>query len=440
MAFDGRSFLVAWSDFRNGKDWDLYAARVSPGGKVLDPEGFPVAAVPGNQAYPAVASDGKGTSLVAWSDVRPQPARPQAEVYALFGTFVRNGRPLESSGHELGRAPSSILMPAAVWDGSAYLVIAGKGGGGWSFCEPFAVTVSPAGKAQPTRLWYQFTYSLAADPAGKRTLIWNNGRREHGAYCTLYSTSILTGGKATGGMRVLGLQWAFAPANEQWCAATFDGKDFVAVVEQAPTWPNEWKPKSLPLNVELAATRVDPATGKPLDAGYWDKKGKPPNKEFHNLNNAKKAIVVASEPGTQSRHPAMASCGGGRSLLVYSRHGGVEDFKIHGILLRNGVAPPAPTSSSRTRPEPAPSRSAEAGAGATPTAPAAPKASAVPAASVPPPATRSPEQVCRGWWSLAMSYKRAGRADKAREYLQKIVKEHPKNEYAARARKEIAKL
>ena len=39
-----------------------------------------------------------------------------------------------------------------------------------------------------------------------------------------------------------------------------------------------------------------------------------------------------------------------------------------------------------------------------------------------------------------MSYKRAGRKDKAREYFQKIVNTYPDHEYAARARKEIARL
>ena len=203
------------------------------------------------------------------------------------------------------------------------------------------------------------------------------------------------------------------------------------------------KHDAAPSRVELAATRVDAATGKPLDCGFWDKKGKPPDKEFHNLNNAKKAMVVASEPGVQLRHPAMASCGGGKSLLVYSRHGGVGKFKIHGTLLRNGDVSPAPTSSSRTRPEPAPSRSNEAEAGVTPTAsgsapPAKPDVSSP--RSAPVAAKRTPEQVCRGWWSLAMSYKRAGRKDKAREYFQKIIAEHPGNEYAAKAKKEIARL
>jgi len=70
--------------------------------------------------------------------------------------------------------------------------------------------------------------------------------------------------------------------------------------------------------------------------------------------------------------------------------------------------------------------------------PAAP--AATPPTAAPAPSARSPEQVCRGWWSLAMSYKRAGRKDKARDYLQKIIDEHPKNDYAARAKREIARL
>jgi hypothetical protein len=47
------------------------------------------------------------------------------------------------------------------------------------------------------------------------------------------------------------------------------------------------------------------------------------------------------------------------------------------------------------------------------------------------------EQVCRGLWSLAMNYRRAGMKDKAREYLRKIIDEHPDSEYAARARREL---
>jgi hypothetical protein len=43
VASDGKGWLVVWEDFRNGKDYDVYAARVSPEGRVLDPDGFLIA-------------------------------------------------------------------------------------------------------------------------------------------------------------------------------------------------------------------------------------------------------------------------------------------------------------------------------------------------------------------------------------------------------------
>jgi hypothetical protein len=339
VAFDGTGFVVAWSDYRNGtaaasgsagQGWDVYAARVSPDGKVLDPDGFAVAAVPGNQAYAVVASDGRGSTLAAWSDVRPNPAKPETEVYALSGVLVRGGKPAEPAGHELGRARGSILAPAAAWDGSNYVVIAGAGGGGWRWSDPFAVAVSADGTAKPVKMDFGYTYSLAADPAGHRTLVWHNERREHGSYGCFYGSSMYTGLAAAGGARVLGYQWAFAPANEMWCAVAWDGRGFVGVVEQ---FEQGERNDSAPTRVELAATRLDAGSGKPLDVNFWDKPEKMPDAEFKKMNGERKPVVVASEPGVQLRHPAMASCGTGRSLLVYSRHGGVGKYKINAVLL-----------------------------------------------------------------------------------------------------------
>jgi len=97
-AFDGTNFLVAWQDFRTGKDWDVYAARVSPEGELIDPESFVVASGSGNQIYPAGAGDGKSCWLV-WSDLRPQNELPEG--YALCGTRVTGGRPAEVNGRLL---------------------------------------------------------------------------------------------------------------------------------------------------------------------------------------------------------------------------------------------------------------------------------------------------------------------------------------------------
>jgi hypothetical protein len=66
VGFDGENFLVAWQDIRSGMTNGIYAARVSPAGVVLDPDGFAVAATDTiDAAAPAVCFTGTD-HLVTW--------------------------------------------------------------------------------------------------------------------------------------------------------------------------------------------------------------------------------------------------------------------------------------------------------------------------------------------------------------------------------------
>jgi hypothetical protein len=65
VAYSGGKFLVVWHDLRNGRDWDVYAARVNPDGTVLETNGFLVGGGPQNQASPFLAPADNGF-LVAW--------------------------------------------------------------------------------------------------------------------------------------------------------------------------------------------------------------------------------------------------------------------------------------------------------------------------------------------------------------------------------------
>lgn len=100
VAFSGGKFLVVWHDLRNGRDWDVYAARVNADGKVLEPDGFLVAGGPQNQASPVLAP-ADGGFLAVWQHynrhyqlrasmipaagaaLQPQPLRFRGE--ALWG-------------------------------------------------------------------------------------------------------------------------------------------------------------------------------------------------------------------------------------------------------------------------------------------------------------------------------------------------------------------
>lgn len=84
LAFDGENFIVAWMDFRDGRGYQVFAARVSADGKVLDPEGVNVFK---GGVEPAVASPGGGRSLVAMH-VSPGPTRD-----GFGGVFLKDGKP-----------------------------------------------------------------------------------------------------------------------------------------------------------------------------------------------------------------------------------------------------------------------------------------------------------------------------------------------------------
>lgn len=99
-SFDGRSFVVAWDDNRSGNR-DVYAARVSRDGAVLDPEGVAIARDSSDESGAKIASTRAGQTLVLYT------------LRTLTGTRVR-GRFVTFDAPDAGAADASVDVAADV--------------------------------------------------------------------------------------------------------------------------------------------------------------------------------------------------------------------------------------------------------------------------------------------------------------------------------------
>jgi hypothetical protein len=151
LAFDGETFVVAWMDYRSDRAYQVYAARVAADGKVLDPDGIAVGKAPGFE--PAVASPGGGRSLIALA----VPADPQRDGFAGF--FLQGGKPMpeQVAAHLPGAKPDFFprglnSYRSAAWGKNGYLLVcqnyipAGRAG---IQCNSDAMIIHPDGVREP---------------------------------------------------------------------------------------------------------------------------------------------------------------------------------------------------------------------------------------------------------------------------------------------------
>ncbi len=166
-------FLVVWQDIRNDKDWDVYAARVSGSGKVLDPDGFLVSGGKHNQAKPRVCWDGK-SFFVVWQDLR------SGKAYATYGARVSDkGKVLDPDGVLIEETSVEPAVASAGNGRSLVIVVSLKGCPGPS-CDDFPLGAFMTGgkiekrlvvnyvrgkgptKPAPSELWGQSPVAMAA--------------------------------------------------------------------------------------------------------------------------------------------------------------------------------------------------------------------------------------------------------------------------------------
>ncbi len=225
LGFDGENFLVVWEDHRNGSP-DIYAARVTPGGTVLDPDGLAISLATGDQTSPAIAFDG-ANYLVVWRDCRTSASDPD-----IYGARVApDGTIIDGAGFVISQAAEAQGHPAVGFDGTNYFVVWEDRRGG-AFADLYGTRVAldgtvldPSGIAISQASADQF-YPVIGFDGTNYLIVWEDHRG--GTYADVYGARVTRGGAV---LDPSGIVISEATRDQLIPTLAFDGDNFLVVYE-----------------------------------------------------------------------------------------------------------------------------------------------------------------------------------------------------------------
>jgi len=120
MAWGGDNYLVVWEEYLSNYylliEYNIYCSLVSPAGDILDTIAIPISTGPGDQLFPSVVSNDIGY-FVVWSDKR-------SGNLDIYGARVSlDGSVLDPDGILIWTTSNNELRPSVAWDGTNYLVV-----------------------------------------------------------------------------------------------------------------------------------------------------------------------------------------------------------------------------------------------------------------------------------------------------------------------------
>ena len=194
VGFDGTNFLVVWEDGRSSSDYenyDIYGARVTPAGVVLDPKGFVISHAAGNQSTPAVGFD-SACFLVVWGDAR------NGDDEDIYGARVTpTGEVLDTQGIAISQADRDQFDPDVSFDGTGFLVVwVDQRGGDYDVygarVTPEGTVLDSSGIAISQAAYDQSSPAVGSDGANY-LVVWQDNRTGSGWY-DIYGTRVTSAG------------------------------------------------------------------------------------------------------------------------------------------------------------------------------------------------------------------------------------------------------
>ena len=221
VVFGETNYLVVWRDYRSDVYGDIYGARINLDGTLLDTLGIAICIAPWDQENPAVAFDGLNY-MVIWQDWR---TGCRGLIYG--GLVTQTGSVLDTTGTFIFNA-HAWYPPSIVFDGTNYFV---AWGGGHEFHDIYGGRVNPQcvaldtmGFPISTAFGYQFNPSVSFD--GTNYLVtWEDQR--NGYYISdVYGARVNQQGSV---LDTLGIPFSTAAGNQISPSIAFDGSNYLAI-------------------------------------------------------------------------------------------------------------------------------------------------------------------------------------------------------------------
>lgn len=255
VTWNGEDFFVVWQDRRSGKAWDIYGARITPGGRVLDPDGIPIIiARPGyDQVAPVLSFDGRN-HLVVWQGKR------SPKIWNIyFARVSTDGIVLDQKPIPVNASLKDQISPAVIFDWeNCFVVWQDKRSG--KFWDIYGARVKPEGEIldqQAIRITFSGEFGW---DHWKPVLAWN-GR----TYLIIWMITFeqnrwnLYGKRvgANGGVvDVASLPIQRDITNKAFPAMAWDGSEYFLIWEEEPEG-----------NSRILAATIQIEVGKPISIG-----------------------------------------------------------------------------------------------------------------------------------------------------------------------------
>lgn len=188
--------IIAWHDYRNGSDADIYVQRVNSAGLVQwTTDGVAISALAGEQIIPQLISDGSGGAIITWMDHRSGTWDIYAQQVNSAGTVQWT-----ADGIAISTAAGDQIYPQLISDNSGGAIITWEDGRSGTD-DIYAQHVNRFGAVQwtldgvgiSTAVNYQSNPQLVSDGSGGAIITWEDPRS--GTNYDIYAQDISASGR-----------------------------------------------------------------------------------------------------------------------------------------------------------------------------------------------------------------------------------------------------